>query len=115
MRKVILFLIVISFSAMATMTEKTVESISLIELKKDSVQYISICKAAGRDCKPGTTIWVERDFSNDNFYLMPSKLKLIKARKDNDGYTKINTWDFSMENGGENNTRGKLKKRRLSQ
>jgi len=108
MKKSVLFLTMLSFSAMATITENIVDPITLIKLKKDSIEYISICKTAGSDCKPGTIIWGERD-SNDNFYLMPSSLKIIKLRKDNNGYSKVNAWDFSMEKGDENNTRGELK------
>ncbi len=100
MKKTILLLTIISFSAITGIAENPTKPIPLIKLKKDSDQYISICKAVESDCKPGTVIWKEKN-SNDDFYLTSSKLQLVKVRKDNDGYSNVNVWDFFKENNNE--------------
>lgn len=97
MKKTVLFLAIVSFSAMAGITENTIKPIALIELKKDSGQYVSICKAIESECKVGTTIWKEKK-SNDDFYLMPSKLNFVKVKKNGDRYSKVIMWDFSKDN-----------------
>lgn len=97
MKKMIPFLALVSFSAVGIVTDNTIKPIVLMALKKDSSQYISICKAAGKDCKPGAAIWKKK--SNDNYYLVSPGLQFVEIRKDKNGngYSKINSWDFSDE------------------
>lgn len=102
MKTRVLLLTVVSFSAMASISEnkiKPIALIALIALQEHSEQYISWCKAVQSECKAGTTIWKEKN-SSDNFYLMPSKLQLVKVSKEGDGYSKIIRWDFSKSNDG---------------
>lgn len=100
MKKTILLLAIVSFSVMAGGNENTINANAMIEIKKNSEQYINICKAVESHCKPGTVIWKGRN-SNDYFYLISSKLQLVKVRKDSGGYSNVNMWDFSKENNNE--------------
>ena len=97
MKKTVLFLTLVSYSTIASAAVNSTKPITLIALSKDSGQYINICKAVESDCKTGTAIWKEKD-SNVNFYLTSSDLQLVKVRKNDNKYTKVNIWNFSKEN-----------------
>ena len=96
MKKVVLFLAIVSFSAVAGITEITPKPVALTALKKNSAQYVDICKAVDDSCKEGVSIWKEKK-SNDIFYLTTSHLQLMKLKKDSNVYSKIVSWDFSRE------------------
>lgn len=70
MKKRILFLTMVSFSALASITENTTKPIALIALKKDNGQYISICKAGESDCKPGTALGFEKEGYGKDYLLI---------------------------------------------
>ncbi|EAZ5904118.1 hypothetical protein CDF01_08980 [Salmonella enterica] len=60
MKKVVLFLAIVSFSSVAGITDITTKPVALIALKKNSAQYVDVCKAADDSCKEGTSIWKEK-------------------------------------------------------
>ncbi len=100
MKILVLLLTVVSFSAMANITESTIKPLAMTALKKDSGQYITICKAVASACKEGTTIWKVKN-SKDNFYLTSPTLQFVKVIKEKKGYSKVSSWDFSRENNNE--------------
>ncbi len=85
MKKVVLFFAIVSFSAVAGITDITTKPVALTALKKNSAQYIDICKTVDDFCKDGTSIWKEKN-SNDIFYLTTSHLQLMKIKKEGDVY-----------------------------
>lgn len=101
MKKVILFFAMVSFSAVAGITHITPKPVAITALKKNSAQYVNICKAAGDFCKDGASIWKEKK-PNDIFYLTTSHLQLMKMKKEGDVYSKIGSWDFTKEIKDEN-------------
>jgi hypothetical protein len=100
MKKVVLFLVIVSFSTVAGITDITTKPVALAALKKSSAQYIDICKAVDDSCKGGTSIWKEKN-SDNIFYLTKSHLQLMKLKKDGDVYSKMVSWDFSKESKNE--------------
>lgn len=54
MKKVVLFLAIVSFSSVAGITDITTKPVALIALKKNSAQYVDVCKAADDSCKWST-------------------------------------------------------------
>ncbi|MCK7226321.1 hypothetical protein L8P27_00385 [Enterobacter asburiae] len=100
MKKVVLFFAIVSFSAVAGITDITTKPVALTALKKNSAQYIDVCKAVDDFCKDGTSIWKEKS-SNDIFYLITSHLQLMKMKKEGDVYSKIASWDFTKEANNE--------------
>lgn len=91
MKKVVLFLAIVSFSSVAGITDITTKPVALIALKKNSAQYVDVCKAADDSCKEGTSIWKEKN-ADGIFYLTTSHLQLTKLKKDGDTYSKIYSW-----------------------
>lgn len=75
MKKVVLFLAIVSFSSVAGITDITTKPVALIALKKNSAQYVDVCKAADDSCKEGTSIWKEKN-ADGIFYLTTSHLQL---------------------------------------
>ncbi len=100
MKKVVLFLAIVSFSSVAGITDITTKPVALIALKKNSAQYVDVCKAADDSCKEGTSIWKEKN-ADGIFYLTTSHLQLTKLKKDGDTYSKIVSWDFTKETKNE--------------
>lgn len=100
MKKVVVFLAIVAFSTVAGINETTIKSVALMTLKKDSSQYVGICKAVGTYCRDGASIWKEKN-SNDIFYLTLPQLRLMKLKKDADIYSKVIIWDFSKENNND--------------
>jgi hypothetical protein len=96
MKKSVLFFTIISFSAVAGEADNTTKPVALIALKKNSSQYVDICKAVDDFCKEKTSIWKEKK-SNNFFYLTTSTLHLMKLKKDGDAFSKIVSWDFTKE------------------
>lgn len=109
MKKVVLFLAIVSFSAVAGITDITIKPVALTALKKNSTQYVDICKAVDDSCKDGASIWKEKN-SNNIFYLTTSHLQLMKLKKDGDLYSKIVSWDFTKEAKNEDATDDELTK-----
>lgn len=100
MKKVVLFLAIVSFSAVAGITDITAKPVVLTALKKNSAQYVDICKAVDDSCKDGASIWKEKN-SDDIFYLTTPHLRLTKLKKDGEVYSKMVSWDFTKETKNE--------------
>lgn len=96
MKKLVLFFAIISCSAVAGIADNMIKPVALIALKKNSSQYVEICKAVEDSCEEGTSIWKEKN-SNNLFYLTTPTLHLMKLKKDGDAYSKIVSWDFTKE------------------
>jgi len=97
MEKLILLFAVISFSAVAGVSENATKPVTLVALQKNSAQYLNICKAAEGDCDNETDIWAVKN-KNDIFYLTLPQLQLMKIKKEGEVYSKIIMWDFSKGN-----------------
>lgn len=80
MEKLILLFAIISFSAVAGVSENATKPVTLVALQKDSAQYLNICKAAEGDCDNETDIWTVKN-KNDIFYLTLPQLQLMKIKK----------------------------------
>lgn len=100
MKKTVLFLAIVSFSAVAGNSDITTKPVALTALKKSSAQYVDICKAVDDSCKDGASIWKEKN-SDNIFYLIKSHLQLMKLKKDGAVYSKMVSWNFTKETKSE--------------
>lgn len=100
MKNVLLFLAIVSFSAVAGTTDIIIKPVALTVLKKNSAQYTDICKAIEGSCNDGASVWKEKN-SGNIFYLTNSHLRLIKLKKDGDVYSQMISWNFTKETKSE--------------
>ncbi|EOL8967135.1 hypothetical protein ACM92D_003170 [Cronobacter dublinensis] len=100
MKNVLLFLAIVSFSAVAGTTDIIIKPVALTVLKKNSAQYTDICKAVEDSCNDGASVWKEKN-SGNIFYLTNSHLQLIKLKKDGDVYSQVISWNFTKETKSE--------------
>ncbi|MEA9390987.1 hypothetical protein SJI19_10590 [Acerihabitans sp. TG2] len=77
-KTIIILLTVTTLPSMADENISAIKPITLVAVKNDSEQYISICNVADNKCGIETKIWQEKGL-NDVFYLTNSSLEPVEA------------------------------------